>query len=162
MAAGNVYKVIQEDSVECQRVFLDLFIVSSVTKQPSIQSAACLQTAWRVYCTWMALCYVFTRVFVWMEIISVLKRSIISLKVTVCFTCSPVAVTPGGQNQEGRQQMRLNMMRIKVSNNYCMRENVCPESCQKDFHQQSNNKDNNSRESTLMMFFSFVVIERPG
>lgn len=91
-----------------------------------------------------------------------LKRSIISLKVTVCFTCSPVAVTPGGQNQEGRQQTRLNMMRIKVSNNYCMRENVCPESCQKDFHQQSNNKDNNSRESTLMMFFSFVVIERPG
>lgn len=58
--------------------------------------------------------------------------------------------------------MRLNMMRIKVSNNYCMCENVCPESCQKDFHQQSNNKDNNSRESTLMMFFSFVVIERPG
>lgn len=48
MAAGNFYKVIQEDSVECQRVFLDLFIVSSVTKQPSIQSAACLQTAWRV------------------------------------------------------------------------------------------------------------------
>lgn len=35
MSAYSVYKVIHDDSVKSRRVFLDSFIVSSVTKQPS-------------------------------------------------------------------------------------------------------------------------------